>query len=423
MNHHALLSRLAQKNGRKIVLLILDGLGDLRTEAQPKSALEKARTPNLDALAARSSLGRLVPVAQGVTPGSGPAHLGLFGYDPTDEQADIGRGVLEALGLELQVPPGTIAARGNFASIDQEGNLTDRRAGRIPSAEGARLCKHLQGVLDDEREFLSERSGGLSVEIHPGEGYRFVLLVRDTTDGQLGHFLSDTDPQRTGVPVKPLAPNPLANPNDHKEASESARRLQPILDRMVRALADEPQANSFSLRGFSKMPELPSFADLYKLKAGCFAGYPLYRGVASACGMQVVPCEKRIASIIETTKEHWDDYDYFFLHVKQTDQAGEDGDLDTKVAVIEEVDAALPALLELEPDVLAITGDHSTPVPMKAHSWHPIPLLLFSEGGFIDQTTRFDELEAAVGHVGTIRSWELMGLLLGNAGKLAKYGA
>ena len=410
MRRLRLLQQLAQANDLRIVLLVLDGVGDLRTAEQPSTALELASTPNLDALAARSALGRIVPASTAITPGSGPGHLALFGYDPLAPECDIGRGVLEALGLGLELRPGTVAARGNFASVNAAGNLTDRRAGRIPTEEGVRLCSKLRGAL------AASPGNELEVEIHPGEGYRFVLLLRSPDGRRLGAALADTDPQKPGVP-------PLELHAEDAESAETARRLEPVLAVLRTALADEPRANALLLRGFSLRPELPSFDELYRLRAGAFAGYPLYRGVASVCGMEVVECGKRIDDLLARVEERWSDFEYFFLHVKQTDMAGEDGNLAAKVEVLEEVDRALPRLLELAPDVLAITGDHSTPVPMKAHSWHPVPLLLHSPVCFVDETERFDELQASRGHLGTFASAELMGLLLANAGKLLKFGA
>lgn len=401
----SLLTRLAGAGDSKLVLLVLDGVGDLRTADQPQTALEAASLPHMDALAERSALGRMVPVIQGVTPGSGPGHLGLFGYDTLDPEADFGRGVLEALGLGLELGPGDVAVRGNFATADADGNLTDRRAGRIPTEEGRRICDKIRPAL------ASFESPGF--EIHPGEGYRFVLMLRGD---DLSAEVADTDPQKTGMP--PLAPRPLS-----VAGGLTVEALEPALAKMLEAIADEPAANRMLLRGFSKLPGLPKMNDLYSLRLGAFAGYPLYRGVASACGMEVIPCEKRFAEIVPTVAENWDRFDYFFIHVKQTDQAGEDGDLAAKVAVLEEVDAALPQLLELGPDVVAITGDHSTPAPMKAHSWHPIPLLLYSDRCFVDDSTEFTEGAATTGHLGTIRSKELIALMLANAGRLAKYGA
>lgn len=438
----ALLARLAQRNDRRIVLLVLDGVGDLRTADQPRTALEEARTPNLDRLAARSALGRLVPAGTGVTPGSGPGHLALFGYEPSSPDADIGRGVLEALGLGLEFPPNAVVARGNFATVDGDGLLLDRRAGRIPTAEGERICALLARRIEAAGGVLGD---GVRVEVHPGEAYRFVLLLR-AVEGTppLDPGLLDTDPQRLGVPPLALmaatgssgdggagrdaeaatgSSGNGAGERAAEAARESARRIAPAVEALQRELRAEERANTFLLRGFSSLPALPGVGELYGLHAAALAGYPLYRGVAKVCGMDVVDCGKPFEQVLDRLEERWRDFDYFFLHLKGTDMAGEDGDLAAKVAVIEEVDALLPRLLDLAPDVLAITGDHSTPAPMKAHSWHPVPLLLSSELCFADDCSRFTEVEAIRGAAGTIPSSELMGLLLANAGKLAKFGA
>ena len=417
MSHLELISRLAQPlpDGEgKIVLLVLDGLGDIRTETQPLTPLEHAALPHLDALARRSALGRLVPVAPGVTPGSGPGHLALFGHDPTQPAADVGRGVLEALGEGLPVGPGDVAARGNFATADAAGNLTDRRAGRIPTEECRRLCAAIREALGPEQPV-----DGVQVTVEAGEGHRFVLLLHG--DG-LSPDLDDTDPQRLGVP-----PLPVTARGDGRQGGERGERTAAVVRRVVatieRVLASEPRANRALLRGFSQLPHLPRMRDLYHLRCGAFAGYPLYRGAAAACGMEVVPAGKRPAEAIAAAAASWQRFDYFFVHAKQTDAAGEDGDFAAKVRAIEEVDASLPALLELRPAVLAVTGDHSTPAPLKSHSWHPVPLLLCSAGCSIDGSEEFSERAAARGELGTILSHQLMGLLLANAGRLAKYGA
>ncbi len=410
MNHLDLLARLAQPAESKIVLLVLDGLGDIRTSDQPRTALEAAATPHLDALAARSTLGRLVPVARGVTPGSGPGHLALFGYDPTSPEADIGRGPLEALGGGIDLKPGDVVARGNFATLDADGRVTDRRAGRISSEENRRLTAKI------DRALAAQPPEGLDVSVFSGEGHRFVLLARG--EG-LSPAIGDTDPQETGEPPLPLeATDPAAR--------STAERLAPALETLRRALADEPRANGFLLRGFDTLPHLPGLDTLYGLTPGCFAGYPLYRGVACLCGMEVVEVGKEAGEILDVVERRWDDFDFLFLHVKGTDKAGEDGDLAAKVRVIEEVDGQLPRLLGLmnrERDVLAITGDHSTPAPMKLHSWHPVPLLLYGPFCSIDGETELSEQAAARGHLGTIPSRELMGLMLANAERLAKFGA
>ena len=403
--HLELLARIAQPADSRIVLLVLDGVGDLRTAEQPATALDRARTPNLDRLAAEGALGRILPVTRGVTPGSGPGHLALFGLDPARPETDIGRGVLEALGLGLELGDGEIAARGNFASADAGGNVTDRRAGRISTAECRRVCDLLKEVADTFEP--------LDVRIVPGEGHRFVLLAGG--EGASAE-LADTDPQRTGVP--PLAPRATS-----PEGEEMAKKVGFLIELLNAAIADEPKANRVLLRGFSRLPDLPGFKELYKLDAGAFAGYPLYRGVAACCGMEVVPCGKHLSEMVPVVAEHWDRFGFFFLHIKQTDAAGEDGNLEAKVAVLEEVDAALPALMELGPDIVAVTGDHSTPAPMRAHSWHPVPLLVWGSNVFVDDCAEFTEVAATRGHLGTFPSREMLGLLLAHAGRLAKYGA
>lgn len=412
MDHRLkLLQRLAQPAATKIVLLVLDGVGDLRTAEQPHTALEKARLPNFDALARRSSLGRLVPVSRGITPGSGPGHLALFGYDPTLPETDIGRGVLEALGLGIDVRPGDVAARGNFATAGADGRLTDRRAGRLPTAECERLCAALNQRLAGRR--FVDKGLAVEAEVFPGEAYRFVLMLRG--EG-LHPGVADTDPQQLGE-------LPLAAREEEAAAATTAARVRAVVEVLEETIAAEPKANRVLLRGFSKTPSLPQLGDLYQIRCGAFAGYPLYRGVAGACGMEAVPCGKTFAEIVGVVEERWQDFDYFFLHVKQTDQAGEDGNFDAKVAVLESVDADLPRLLALQPDAIAVTGDHSTPAPMRAHSWHPVPLLIHSATCFVDDCRSFGESEAIGGAVGTIPARDLFGLLLAHAGRLQKFGA
>jgi 2,3-bisphosphoglycerate-independent phosphoglycerate mutase len=399
------LAELAQPAAGKIVLLVADGVGDLRTAAQPRSPLEAARTPNLDALAARGSLGRIVPVAPGITPGSGPGHLALFGYDPLSPEADIGRGVLEALGAGVEVRAGDVAVRGNFATADEAGNLTDRRAGRIPTEESRAIVGRLQGRIPD--------LGGIEASLAPGEGHRFVLRLRGAG---LSPAVDDTDPQRLGVP--PLAPRATA-----PEGERTAAAVAALLAALHPEIAAEPKANRLLLRGFSGLPDLPAMPELYGMRCGAFAGYPLYRGVAAVCGMEVVPCGKKPGEMVDTVAGRWDDFDFFFLHVKATDQAGEDGDFARKVAALEEVDAALSRLLALGPEVIAVTGDHSTPVPMKGHSWHPVPVVLAAPTAYLDAAERFDEASAIQGHLGTFPSCALLALLLAHCGRLQKFGA
>ena len=413
MSPQELLSRIAQPGDGKIVLLVLDGLGDIRSRHQPRTALEDARTPHLDELAAAGALGRIVPVAPGVTPGSGPGHLALFGYDPTSPEADIGRGALEALGVGIDFGPGDVVARGNFATFDAGGRVADRRAGRIPTEENRRIVAGLARALE------AGRLEDLRVSVHAGEGHRFVLLVEGP---DLSAAIADTDPQEVGEPPLPLAPR---EPGD-EAARRTIERLEPALRAIAEALRGEPRANGFLLRGFATLPYLPTLKELYGLTAGCFAGYPLYRGAARLSGMELVDCGKAFGELVAGAGRRWRDFDYLFLHVKEPDKAGEDGDVAAKARALEEVDEELPRLLELldpDRDVIAVTGDHSTPAPMRLHSWHPVPLVLRGPHCFIDDETAFTEVTAARGHLGTLASRELMGLLLANAGRLAKFGA
>jgi 2,3-bisphosphoglycerate-independent phosphoglycerate mutase len=404
MNQQQLLARLARPSDSRIVLLVLDGVGDLRSDEQPATALEVAATPNLDELARRSATGRLIPVAPGITPGSGPGHLALFGYDPTEPAGDIGRGVLEAMGLGIQVLPGQVAVRCNFATADASGHLTDRRAGRIPTSECLRLCEVLSQAL---------REANAPAEVTAGEAHRFVLVL----DGEaLSDEVADTDPQAIGVP-------PLEARATAPAGEATAALANRVIGLMEEAIRDEPRANRVLARGFSNRPDLPSLSELHQARFGAFAGYPLYRGVAAACGMEIVPCGKTLDEILDAVVEAWHRFDFFFLHVKQTDQAGEDGSLTAKAEVLEQVDRALPKLIDLGPEVIAVTADHSTPAPLAAHSWHPVPLLVHSDRCFVDNVSRFDEEAVTAGHLGTLRSTELMPMLLANAGKLAKFGA
>jgi 2,3-bisphosphoglycerate-independent phosphoglycerate mutase len=401
-----ILETLAGDRGGKIVLLVLDGVGDIRTAEQPRTPLEAAYLPNLHALAARASLGRLLPAGWGITPGSGPGHLALFGYDPLLPEHQIGRGVLEALGLGLECGPGEVVARANFATADEQGRLIDRRAGRLPTSEGTRIVAALNAALD-------EAGLGLRARLFAGEAHRAVLQLKG--EG-LSAAVEDTDPQELGVP--PLPPRPSS-----PEGQATAELVQQVLQIVERVLASEPKANRLLLRGFSQMPHLWPFPERFHLRAGAFAGYPLYRGVARACGMEVVPVGKEFREGIEAVEASWERFDFFFLHVKATDQAGEDGNFSAKVAALEAVDRELPRLLALAPEVLAVTGDHSTPVPMKAHSFHPVPLLLAAKTAFQEGVPGFTERLAARGYLGTLLSRDLMGLLLAHAGRLEKFGA
>ncbi len=403
-----LMSSLAEEKETKIVLIVLDGLGGLPRTPEGPTELEAARTTNLDALAARSICGLSTAVAPGVTPGSGPGHLSLFGYDPVE--CLVKRGVLSALGIGFDLRSGDLAARGNFCSVDPEtGAITDRRAGRISSELGARLCEELSQVQLREVE---------RIFVKPVKEYRFTLILRG--EG-LEDGLTDTDPQETGVPPQPVQAT-------RPEAEGTAELINEWLEKAREVLAADAEqndhpANSCNLRGISKRPELPQMPEVWKLRCGAIATYPMYRGVSRLVGMDVLPTGHTIEDEVETLRENWDDYDFFFFHVKKIDSRGEDGDFDAKAAVIEHFDQVLPEILALEPDVVIVTGDHSTPAVWRSHSWHELPVLLWSRYVRRDGVTVFGERPCVVGGLGHIKHVDLMPLAMANAGRLAKFGA
>ncbi len=393
------------KTESKIVLVVLDGIGDL-PGSDGKTPLEVAHTPNMDRLAINSALGLMDPIYPGITPGSGPGHLGLFGYNPLKYW--IGRGVLSALGIGLDMGPEDVAARGNFCTVDGDGKVTDRRAGRIPTELSARLCEKIN-------EAVSEIDG-IRITVRPEEEHRFVLLL--SGEG-LGPHVSDTDPQKTGLlPLEPQALDPAS-----QKTADVVKRFIGVVKEVLK---DEHPANMVLLRGFDKLPDIPSLQELYKLTPAAIASYPMYKGIARVVGMDVLKVEghgELLEEKIELFGEAVSSHDYIFLHIKKTDSYGEDGNFENKVHQIEAFDELLPRILEKEPDVLAITGDHSTPCPMKGHSWHPVPVLLSAPYLRYDPCERFTEREALKGSLGRIYSMQLMSLMMAHAGKLKKYGA
>jgi 2,3-bisphosphoglycerate-independent phosphoglycerate mutase len=401
-----MLKNLLRPNGTKIVLLVMDGLGGIRNDDFPKTALERARTPNMDRLAAGGLCGRSMPISLGVTPGSGPAHLALFGYDPIAPENDIGRGVTEVTGVGFTVEEQDIAIRGNFATADGDGILTDRRAGRLPHEECVRICAKLQkGIREID---------GVEIIIMPVREYRFGVVLRGKG---LSPEVDETDPQLTGK--KPLPPMPRT-----PEAGRTAEVISEFVRSADRLLAGEAKANTVLMRGISRKPHLEPFAERYGLRAAAIAAYPLYRGVAGLCGMDIVETGFSVKEEFDTLESvYGGDYDFFFLHIKKTDSYGEDGNIEGKAGVIEEVDSEIPRLLALQPDVLVITGDHSTPCAMKGHSWHPVPLLISSAVCGRDAVARFDEIECDRGGLGIFPAMKIMELALANAGRLKKQGA
>jgi len=383
----------------------MDGVGDVpQDELDGRTVLEAASTPHLDRLAARSALGLLDPVMPGVTPGSGPGHTALFGYEPTTNL--VGRGVLEGLGIGFAFTDVDVAARFNFATLDGQGNVTDRRAGRIDSESASALCARLQEAIPS--------AGEAEVIVRPVKEHRGVVVFR--AEG-LGADLPDTDPQVTGVP--PLAPRGLDGPSE-RTAAAAATFLREAGD----LLRDEERANTLLLRGFSRYDPLPSFGEVYKLDAAAIAVYPMYRGLASLAGMEVVDAGSGLEDQIAALRGAWETHDFFFVHVKKTDSYGEDGNWKAKLEVIEEVDRVLvPALLDVKPEVLVFTGDHSTPCALASHSWHPVPVLLSSTTVRRHGAEGFGETACAAGSLGRFRGKYLMSMMMGYAGKLQKYGA
>ena len=399
-----LMRELASDQGGKIILLVMDGLGGLPGGPDHLTELEAAATPHMDRLAREGSAGLSAPIGYGITPGSGPAHLALFGYDP--RHYVIGRGVLEAFGIGMPVGEEDVAARGNFCTLDENGLIVDRRAGRIPTEKGEELCELLSTI----------EISGVEIEVRAVKEYRFALVLRGAG---LDWHLADTDPQQTGkapLPVVALGP----------AAERTAELVEAWVDQARALLADCHPANGFTLRGFSSDPNLPKYEENYKLRAACVAVYPMYKGVSTLVGMDVQPSDPhdRPADQFARVAQAWDRYDFFFVHIKSTDSRGEDGDYRAKIEVIEEVDAALPILLALEPDVLIITGDHSTPTSLRSHSWHPVPTLLWAPGNHRPGAAEaFGETECLRGSLGRVPATELMPLALAHAGRLAKYGA
>ncbi len=406
MDLFPILKDLGQKGQGKILLVVLDGVGGLPLEPGGPTELEAAKTPHLDRLAEEGALGLLTPVHPGITPGSGPGHLALFGYDPFRHV--VGRGALSALGLGADFREGDVALRGNFATFDAEGRVLDRRAGRPTTEENRRVIARLKEAIP--------RLEDVEVHFYTESEHRFLVILRG--EG-LADRVTDTDPQKTGLP--PLKAQAL------DQASEKTAHLVNLLSERIRqVLKGEPKVNGALFRGASQRPSFPKMEEIYGLKAAAIASYPMYRGLAALVGMEVLPVEGEgdaHLGKLEALRAHWEAYDFFYLHFKKTDAKGEDGDFPGKVREIEAFDALLPGLLALGPEVLAITGDHSTPAALRGHSWHPVPLLLKAPHLRADEARRFTEREALRGSLGHLRGVELMPLLLAHAGRLQKYGA
>jgi len=402
MVNEEIMKSLAIETESKIVLLVADGIGDIPSKNN-MTVLETASIPNLDRLASQSVCGLTDPISCGITPGSGPAHLSLFGYDPIKYQ--IGRGVLEALGVGMELTPYDLACRGNFATLSEEGIITDRRAGRIATTLNEKICKIMQDKI--------KRIGEVEVIITPGKEHRFVVVFRGKG---LEEGLSDADPQVVGEKIKfaePLQPG----------AKKTAEVINEFIRKATEVLKENYPVNTVLLRGFAKHPGLPTMDELFKLSPAAIATYPMYKGLAKLVGMEILKTGESIKEEFETLKENFEKYDFFYLHIKKTDSYGEDGKFEEKVKVIEEVDKFIPEVLNLKPDVLVVTGDHSTPAVLKGHSWHPNPFILFSPYARVDEIDKFSEKACTRGGLGRFPAVDALPLMMANALKLKKFGA
>ncbi len=401
MNNLELIKSISRTSPEKIVMLVIDGLGGLPDPRTGKTELETARIPNLDALAARGICGLSDPIAPGITPGSGPGHLALFGYDPV--AYNIGRGVLEAMGIDIELKAGDMAARGNFCTVDAKGIITDRRAGRISTEQCAGLCKLLESISIEE----------VDIKVEPVREHRFVVVFRGKN---LRTGLTESDPSRTGVA-------PLEIKAEHASARGTADVVNEFIVKAKKILKNHHPANMILLRGFSKKPQIPTMQEIYKLNPLAITVYPMYRGLARLVGMAIAPKDTTLEEEFRTLKTNFKKYDFFFLHIKWTDTAGEDSAFDRKVKVLEQVDAALPVLTGLEPDVLVVTGDHSTPAMFGGHSWHPVPVMICAKYCRTDGVKEFSEKAFLAGGLGRIQATDIMPLAMANALKLTKFGA
>jgi 2,3-bisphosphoglycerate-independent phosphoglycerate mutase len=395
------LRSLAIRTDSKLILVVIDGLGGLPVKR--KTELEAAKIPNLDRLASKSICGLIDPISYGITPGSGPSHLALFGYDPL--RYEIGRGVMEAMGIDIPLSKDDLAARGNFATIDDKGIIVDRRAGRIPTEKNREICE----FLGDEIKEVE----GVRISIYPGKEHRFVLVFRG--EG-LRDDLTDADPQKDGFKAK-------GTEGLSQEARRTAEIVNLYLKKANEILKPFRPANTILLRGFSKVPEIPTMPERFKLRPAAIATYPMYRGLARLVGMEILKTGETLREEVDTLKQYFDRYDFFYLHFKKTDSAGEDGNFKMKVKVLEEIDRVIPSLLKLKPDVLVATGDHSTPSVLKGHSWHPNPILLHSKYIRPDGIRRFTERHCQRGQLGRFPAMDVIPLMLANGLKLKKFGA
>ncbi|HZZ80319.1 MAG TPA: 2,3-bisphosphoglycerate-independent phosphoglycerate mutase [Gemmataceae bacterium] len=401
MNLHDLMRDLREDNGSKIVLVVADGLGGLPMEVGGKTELETARTPNLDTMVREGVCGLSTPVLPGITPGSGPGHIGLFGFDPLEHK--IGRGILEALGINFQVGPRDVATRGNFCTVNDKGLITDRRAGRPATERCVEMCKKMQSI----------KIPGVEIFVEPVREHRFVVVFRGDN---LGDHVNDTDPQALNVA-------PLFAVGEDAHSQNTARAANAFIGEAAKVLKNDAPTNMVTLRGFARYPKIATMQEIYGLRSACIAVYPMYKGLARLVGMDILDAGATLADQVETLKKSWGSYDFFFLHFKYTDSTGEDGNFDEKVKKIEALDLEIPKIRALNPDVMIVTGDHSTPSKMKSHSWHPVPTVLSAKNVRSGGLAEFGETQCLRGGLGQFEAKYLMSLAMAHAGRLGKYGA
>jgi 2,3-bisphosphoglycerate-independent phosphoglycerate mutase len=401
MNIHQLMRELREPAASKIVLLVADGLGGLPEEPGGKTELESARTPNLDTCVREGVCGLSIPVLPGITPGSGPGHLGLFGYDPLEYR--IGRGILEALGINFQVGQRDVAVRGNFCTVDNHGFITDRRAGRPATERCVAMCRRLQEIAVP----------GVEIFVEPVREHRFVVVFRGDN---LGDAVNDTDPQQVGA-------KPLEAHGADAASANTANVVNQFVAEAAKVLKGHVPTNMVTLRGFARYPKIDTMQEVYGFRPVAIAVYPMYKGLARLVGMDIADAGATLGDQMETLRKLWNDYDFFFLHYKYTDSTGEDGNFAAKVEMIERLDSELPKVRALDPDVLIVTGDHSTPSKLRSHSWHPVPVLLWSSTCRPDGVVEFGETYCLRGGLGQFEAKYLMSLAMAHAGRLGKFGA
>ena len=383
----------------KILLLVIDGLGGLPHNQTSKTELESANIPNLDKLTQESTTGIATPIQPGITPGSGPGHMSLFGYNPI--KYVIGRGVLEAIGSGIKLSKKDIAVRGNFCTIDNQGVITDRRAGRISDSDASKLIQSLSQIKVD----------GAHITIKHLKNHRFVLVL---SGSDLNTDITPTDPLLNNLPINQASSN---SPQSRKTATIINKFTQLSLD----ILKNETLANGIILRGFSQNLSVPKISDVYHINPIGISLYPAYRGIATMLGMKVTNQGVDFSDLIKIVRNNFNDFNFFYLHYKDTDSAGEDGDFDKKVFSLEKLDTFIPELRSIGFDVFTITGDHSTPSILSSHSWHPVPILINSNIPTSDESIHFTELECKNGDIGRIHATDIMPLTLAYAKKLIKF--